>query len=85
MVAGELGQRAAEVRESNEGGGESWGATGGILVLKALELTTQHRNGSYLLRGVGVEVDMSLNKLWEIEKDREAWRAAVHGVENSRT
>ena len=36
-------------------GGESWGATGGIWVLEALELTTQHRNGSYLLRGVGVE------------------------------
>ena len=55
MVAGELGQRAAEVRESDEGGGESWGATGGIWVLEALELTTQHRIGSYLLRGVGVE------------------------------
>ena len=54
LVAGELGQRAAEVRESDEGGGESWGATGGIWVLEALELTTQHRNGSYLLRGVGV-------------------------------
>ena len=29
LVAGELGQRAAEVRESDEGGGESWGATEG--------------------------------------------------------
>ena len=55
MVAGELGQRAAEVRESDEGGGESWGATECIWVLEVLELTTQHRNGSYLLRGVGVE------------------------------
>ena len=25
-------------------------------------------------------VDMNLNKLWDIVKDREAWRAAVHGV-----
>ena len=51
LVAGELGQRAAEVRESDKGGGESWGATGGIWVLEALELMTEHRNGSYPLRG----------------------------------
>ena len=30
-------------------------------------------------------MDMSLSKLREIEKDREAWRAAVHGIANDQT
>ena len=30
-------------------------------------------------------VDISLNKLWQIVKDREDWRAAVHGITESDT
>ena len=59
---------------------------GKILILEKIEgRRTRGQQRMRCFDGITNSMDVSLSKLWEIEKGRESWRTAVHGITKTQT
>ena len=56
-----------------------------LMLGKTEDMRRQGQQRMRWLGGISDSMDLNLIKLWETEKEREAWHAAIHRVTNSRT